>query len=132
MTMKDDVGASGKRSVVVVILGTQWGDEGKGKIVDLLCQGADVVCRCQVCNVSQNRSLWLLCLQLAGTLQQPVVLLATTINRYLGVSSLCQFVPRHFAFRRRCFAPGSCSTGTVRHQYYLPHNGQYFYYNTHC
>jgi len=38
----------GKQSEVAVILGAQWGDEGKGKIVDLLCQRADVVCRCQV------------------------------------------------------------------------------------
>jgi adenylosuccinate synthase len=28
-----------------VIVGAQWGDEGKGKIVDLLAQRADVVCR---------------------------------------------------------------------------------------
>ncbi|PJD95883.1 MAG: adenylosuccinate synthase [Legionella sp.] len=31
----------------VVILGTQWGDEGKGKIVDLLTQDAQVVVRYQ-------------------------------------------------------------------------------------
>jgi adenylosuccinate synthase len=31
----------------VVILGTQWGDEGKGKIVDLLTQDAEVVVRYQ-------------------------------------------------------------------------------------
>jgi adenylosuccinate synthase len=31
----------------VVILGAQWGDEGKGKIVDLLAQDSDVVCRYQ-------------------------------------------------------------------------------------
>jgi adenylosuccinate synthase len=30
-----------------VIVGAQWGDEGKGKIVDLLAQHADVVCRYQ-------------------------------------------------------------------------------------
>jgi len=30
-----------------VIVGAQWGDEGKGKIVDLLAQDADVVCRYQ-------------------------------------------------------------------------------------
>jgi adenylosuccinate synthase len=30
-----------------VIVGAQWGDEGKGKIVDLLAQQADVVCRYQ-------------------------------------------------------------------------------------
>lgn len=39
---------------VTVILGAQWGDEGKGKVVDLLATTADVVCRCQVswlCNI---------------------------------------------------------------------------------
>ena len=30
-----------------VIVGVQWGDEGKGKIVDLLSGGYDMVCRCQ-------------------------------------------------------------------------------------
>ncbi len=30
-----------------VILGAQWGDEGKGKIVDLLAQHSDLVCRYQ-------------------------------------------------------------------------------------
>ena len=32
---------------VTVVLGSQWGDEGKGKIVDLLSQNADVVARYQ-------------------------------------------------------------------------------------
>ncbi len=31
----------------VAILGMQWGDEGKGKIVDLLSEEADIVCRFQ-------------------------------------------------------------------------------------
>ena len=31
----------------VVVIGTQWGDEGKGKIVDLLAEFADVVVRFQ-------------------------------------------------------------------------------------
>jgi len=30
-----------------VIVGAQWGDEGKGKIVDLLAQNSDIVCRYQ-------------------------------------------------------------------------------------
>jgi adenylosuccinate synthase len=30
-----------------VVVGAQWGDEGKGKIVDLLAQEADIVCRYQ-------------------------------------------------------------------------------------
>lgn len=35
------------RHNVTVILGSQWGDEGKGKIVDLLSADAEVVCRFQ-------------------------------------------------------------------------------------
>jgi len=31
----------------VAVLGAQWGDEGKGKIVDLLCERFDVVARYQ-------------------------------------------------------------------------------------
>ncbi|HEX8097795.1 MAG TPA: adenylosuccinate synthetase, partial [Pyrinomonadaceae bacterium] len=34
-------------SNVIVVVGAQWGDEGKGKIVDLLAQHSDVVCRYQ-------------------------------------------------------------------------------------
>ncbi len=30
-----------------VVVGTQWGDEGKGKVVDILTEKADVVARCQ-------------------------------------------------------------------------------------
>ena len=30
-----------------VVLGLQWGDEGKGKIVDLLSKDYDIVARCQ-------------------------------------------------------------------------------------
>ena len=30
---------------IVVVVGAQWGDEGKGKIVDLYTQHADVVVR---------------------------------------------------------------------------------------
>lgn len=29
-----------------VVLGSQWGDEGKGKLVDLLCDDIDVCARC--------------------------------------------------------------------------------------
>lgn len=31
----------------VVVIGAQWGDEGKGKITDFLAEGADVVVRYQ-------------------------------------------------------------------------------------
>ena len=30
---------------VTIVTGTQWGDEGKGKIVDMLAQEADLVIR---------------------------------------------------------------------------------------
>lgn len=30
-----------------VVLGSQWGDEGKGKLVDVLCETVDVCARCQ-------------------------------------------------------------------------------------
>lgn len=39
---------------VTVVLGAQWGDEGKGKVVDLLAQDADIVCRCQVNRLPTN------------------------------------------------------------------------------
>ncbi|KAK2706578.1 adenylosuccinate synthetase-like [Artemia franciscana] len=39
---------NGMRDLKVdVVLGAQWGDEGKGKIVDLLAESADLCCRCQ-------------------------------------------------------------------------------------
>ena len=33
---------------IAVVLGTQWGDEGKGKLVDILAQQYDIVARAQV------------------------------------------------------------------------------------
>ena len=36
-----------RRVPATVIVGAQWGDEGKGKIVDLLARESDVVCRYQ-------------------------------------------------------------------------------------
>lgn len=35
-------------SQVAGVLGTQWGDEGKGKLVDIVAQRFDIVARCQV------------------------------------------------------------------------------------
>jgi hypothetical protein len=37
---------------VCVVLGTQWGDEGKGKLVDILARQYDIVARAQVCPAS--------------------------------------------------------------------------------
>jgi adenylosuccinate synthase len=35
-------------SQVAGVLGSQWGDEGKGKLVDVLAPRFDIVARCQV------------------------------------------------------------------------------------
>ncbi|RUS19215.1 Adenylosuccinate synthetase [Endogone sp. FLAS-F59071] len=32
---------------ITVVLGSQWGDEGKGKLTDILCATADICARCQ-------------------------------------------------------------------------------------
>lgn len=39
---------------ITVVLGAQWGDEGKGKVVDMLARDADLVCRCQVNRFFRN------------------------------------------------------------------------------
>lgn len=44
--LQQEAAASGSR--VTVVLGAQWGDEGKGKVVDLLATDADIISRCQV------------------------------------------------------------------------------------
>ena len=42
---------------VAVVLGTQWGDEGKGKLVDILAQKYEIVARAQVGNLSAHMFL---------------------------------------------------------------------------
>jgi len=44
---KREVDAFSGLSQVCAVLGTQWGDEGKGKLVDILAQRFDIVARCQ-------------------------------------------------------------------------------------
>lgn len=44
----EDVDRVGSLSQVSGVLGCQWGDEGKGKLVDILAKHFDVVARCQV------------------------------------------------------------------------------------
>lgn len=39
--MKDKINGEPERSKITVVLGAQWGDEGKGKVVDLLAEKAD-------------------------------------------------------------------------------------------
>ncbi len=40
-----------------VLIGAQWGDEGKGKIVDVLTEGADLVVRMQGGN-NAGHTVW--------------------------------------------------------------------------
>ena len=40
--------AASKANKITVVLGAQWGDEGKGKLVDLVAKDFDVIARCQV------------------------------------------------------------------------------------
>lgn len=47
--------ADDRQAKVTVVLGAQWGDEGKGKVVDMLATDADIVCRCQVLLRSAQR-----------------------------------------------------------------------------
>ena len=42
----------------VIIVGTQWGDEGKGKVVDLLTERADAVVRYQGGNNAGHTVMW--------------------------------------------------------------------------
>ena len=44
---------------VKVVLGAQWGDEGKGKLVDLLAENADIVARCQVISTLKGIALYM-------------------------------------------------------------------------
>jgi len=46
------------KSKVDVVLGAQWGDEGKGKVVDMLASDVDIVCRCQVRTGHNFLSVW--------------------------------------------------------------------------
>ncbi|KAI3844858.1 hypothetical protein MKW92_048538 [Papaver armeniacum] len=43
----DDLGRLDSLSQVSGVLGCQWGDEGKGKLVDILAKHFDIVARCQ-------------------------------------------------------------------------------------
>ena len=47
-TIPNKIARTDDGKVVTVVLGTQWGDEGKGKVVDMLATKADICCRCQV------------------------------------------------------------------------------------
>lgn len=47
MDVPSSNGVAAESNTATVVLGSQWGDEGKGKIVDLLASDVDIVCRCQ-------------------------------------------------------------------------------------
>ena len=41
------VNNEGGMDMVKAVVGANWGDEGKGKITDMLAQEADIIVRCQ-------------------------------------------------------------------------------------
>ena len=47
MTQRGLDGGSALNGACTVVVGCQWGDEGKGKVVDVLASGADVIARYQ-------------------------------------------------------------------------------------
>ncbi|XVF07270.1 hypothetical protein REPUB_Repub06bG0123900 [Reevesia pubescens] len=47
-TASDSLSRIGSLSQVSGVLGSQWGDEGKSKLVDILAQHFDIVSRCLV------------------------------------------------------------------------------------
>jgi adenylosuccinate synthase len=128
---------------VVIVVGIQWGDEGKGKVVDYLTKNADVVVRFQggsnaghtlVCG-STKIALRLIpsgilreqsrCLLAAGVVVDPEVLLeefkklsAAGIRitpERLGIASECQMIlPYHIAIDQwRERALGNLKIGTT-------------------
>lgn len=46
LSIKNEAELTNKLGQVIYIAGTQWGDEGKGKLVDILSQHYDIVARC--------------------------------------------------------------------------------------
>ena len=57
---------------VAVVLGTQWGDEGKGKLVDILAQQYDIVARAQVTLAAMSTQARFCLSHHVGVTQEPV------------------------------------------------------------
>ena len=126
----------------IVVLGSQWGDEGKGKIVDLLMQRANVVVRFQgghnaghtLVNNGQKTVLRLIpsgilhahthCLIGNGVVLSPTALLeeiaelenrGIVVSKRLRISEACVLIlPYHVALdRAREQAKGKSAIGTT-------------------
>ncbi len=54
----------------IVVVGMQWGDEAKGKVVDYLAQDADLVVRYQSAEIMQATRLLLVMMSLSFILFQ--------------------------------------------------------------
>ncbi|EEB05052.1 adenylosuccinate synthetase Ade2 [Schizosaccharomyces japonicus yFS275] len=46
MALVSETGVDVSTDGITVVLGSQWGDEGKGKLVDILCDNVDICARC--------------------------------------------------------------------------------------
>ena len=82
-----------KLGKVSVVLGAQFGDEGKGKVVDLLACNADVVCRYQVCktiglllfiiDVRYSHVVQYICIEVPDFLRQHVINFVIRFSQYI-------------------------------------------------
>jgi hypothetical protein len=82
-----------KLGKVSVVLGAQFGDEGKGKVVDLLACNADVVCRYQVCkttglllfiiDVRYSHVVENICIEVPDFLRQNVINFVIRFSQYI-------------------------------------------------
>ncbi|MGH0129840.1 UNVERIFIED_CONTAM: hypothetical protein FKN15_039799 [Acipenser sinensis] len=87
---------------VTVVLGAQWGDEGKGKVVDLLAQDADIVCRCQpaegavVCGLNTDNGSQISCLnpKILGDAKHLAIAVDAAFQRINTINTILCKVPR--------------------------------------
>jgi hypothetical protein len=58
------------------VLGSQWGDEGQGKLVDILAQRYDIVARCQARRQPESK---LACLSRSAGPRSPRAFISTSL-----------------------------------------------------
>lgn len=85
---------------VAVVLGSQWGDEGKGKLVDILAQQYDIIARAQV--------LFKAFLRVRSDTTAFIALLCKNVWRMLALEILSQFM----GFLARTVAAVLCLAGS--------------------
>lgn len=83
-----------------MVLGSQWGDEGKGKLVDILAQQYDIIARAQV--------IFKAFLRVRSDTTAFIALLCKNVWRMLALETLSQFM----GFLARTVAAVLCLAGS--------------------